>query len=83
MIRISPLIELFPFHLDVYVNGELTKQYDFPEPRESAIYNLVAQVPPMAEDDLAVEVVFRTKSYLTGIVDAGMKSFSLVSAQVR
>ena len=46
-------------------------------------YKLAAPVPPMAEDELAVEVVLRTKSYFTEIVDARMKSFFLVSAQVR
>lgn len=81
-IIIPPRIELFPFHIEMNLNGKAVNQYDFPEPNASGRYALVADLPPLSDDDLAIEVLLRTDSYFTRINDATMRSFRLVSARV-
>ena len=82
-VEIPPIVELFPLRIDLHVNGRLMRQFAFEEPAEEARYTLSAAVPPLSDDDLAIEVLLETDSYFTEIVDPRMKSFRLLSAQVR
>jgi hypothetical protein len=81
-IQIPDRVELFPFVIDLYVNGSSVKRFAFPKPQESGRYRLVGDLPPLSDEDLAVEVILETNSYFTEIVDSKMKSFRFISARV-
>jgi hypothetical protein len=82
-LEIPPLVELFPLQIELHVNGQLMQMFAFDEPADSRRYTLRAGVPPLADDDLAIEVLLETDSYFTGVGDFRMKSFRLLSAEVR
>ena len=80
-IKIPQRPELFPFQLDVFLDGERVRTYEFAD-GESGSHTLRADLPPAGDSGMAVEVLLETDSYFTGIDDHRMKSFRLLAARV-
>jgi hypothetical protein len=81
-IRLPAVLELFPLHLELFVDGQLTDAYDFEQPGEAGLHRLDAALPASTAGAEAVEVLLRTDSYFTRIRDPRMRSFQLISASV-
>ncbi len=79
-IDVPPRPELFPFRVEMSINGRLAETFDFAEPNATGGYTLETVVEAPGE---VVEVLLRTDSYFCEIDDHRMKSFQLISAEAR
>lgn len=69
--------ELFPFRLEMFVNGRSGAVLSLDSSDKGGHYRLVADIDEV--EPIAIEVMLRTDSYWTEIVDDTMKSFRLIS----
>jgi hypothetical protein len=79
-IEIPSRIELFPFHLEVFVNGRDAVGFDFTR-QDAGPQTLTIDHVEALPDRRAIEIVMETASFFTTIDDHRMKSFRLVSAR--
>jgi len=79
-IKIKPKVELFPFSLNLFVNGVKASHFLFENPKPSGIYVLNFELPSSIKGDFVIEIILKTESYFTGISDSRMKSYQLISA---
>ncbi len=80
-IRIPPRPELFPFRVELHLDGRLAETFAYAEPSDTGLYLLEA--PLATPGEKVVEIVLRSDSYFAEIDDHRMKSFQLISAEVR
>ncbi len=80
-IRIPPHPELYPLRVDMLLDGRLAGSFVYAEPAETGHHVLEAPLTTPGEE--AVEIVLETDAYFCGIDDHRMKSFQLISAEVR
>jgi hypothetical protein len=80
-IAIPPRDELFPFVLELFLNGQPTLTHRLDAPTD-AVQRLAADVPQHPANDGPIEVRLETESYFCEIDDHRMKSFQLLSARV-
>lgn len=81
-LRLPARVELFPFRLELRLDGHPAGSWEFTEPSEAGLHTLVAELPPLVPGAEALEVLLETDSYFTEIHDPRMKSFELLSARV-
>ena len=83
-IRISapPLLELFPLQIDLYLNGQRARRFNFAEPHPSGTYTLSVRAPPRSDDHPLLEVVLETSSYFVHFNNGRMRSYQLLSARL-
>jgi hypothetical protein len=79
-LRILPYPELYPFKLEIRINGTDAKTLEVPTPDRAGDYELEISVPGPTELDPALEVLLATKSYFSTIDDHRMKSYQLLRA---
>ena len=82
VIDVPSRMELFPFRLDVHLDGALQETLELASV-EDAGRQVVRAPLPDDDDNNVIEVVLLAGSYFAGIVDGRMKSFRLVSAAVK
>jgi len=76
-LEVPPLPELYPFRLDVHLQGRPAAVLELPNVVEAGKQVLRADIPDL-EGEPALEVVLRTSSYWAGIADPRMKSYRLL-----
>ena len=81
-ISVPEKVELFPFSLDVFLQGQRVTSLELPSLEHSGEHTIEVAVPD-SDYDQAVEVILETSAYWTTIDDPRMKSFYLLSAEVR
>lgn len=80
-IEIPPFIELFPLHIDVFVNGRRSAGFDFGI-SDAGRQTLVVDADSPAPGRDAIEIVLESTTHFTTIDDPRMKSFRLIAARV-
>jgi hypothetical protein len=78
-IEIPPFPELYPFRLDMYLQGCLESTLSLSATADAGRHTLSGEIPPLNNEEPAIEVVLRASSYWSGIDDARMKSYRLLS----
>jgi hypothetical protein len=82
-IEVPPLAELFPFSVELHVDGMVAGRFSFAAPDGGDVHRLTAPVAPASAEDSVVEVILETGSFFSGITDARMKSYKLLGARLR
>ena len=78
-IETPPFPELYPFKLDMYLQGCLKSTLSLPTITDAGRHILAGEIPPLSDEEPAIEVLFRANSYWSEIDDARMKSYRLLS----
>lgn len=84
VIRVPERMELFPFRLEAFVNGELVLTEELASTADAGEKTLslpLTKANPILDE--IVEITLYTDSYFGGISDGRMKSYQLVSAELR
>ena len=79
-LSIPPIPELFPFKLDIRINGQNAEPFEVMAPNSSGIYEIRREVPETEETNPVAEILLTTTSYFSGITDHRMKSYQLIKA---
>ncbi len=78
-VEVPPYVELYPFKLEMRLNGRPSAQLTLNTVQDSGKRLLEAAIPKTSKFGPAIEVVLVTRSYWTTIDDPTMKSYRLVS----
>ena len=81
-ISLPERIELFPFLLELYLDGEKAGELRLSSIAQSGHHEITVELPPASYHPDVVEILLETRSYFAGIVDPFMKSYQLVSARI-
>lgn len=79
-IEVPPLIELYPFEVEMRLQGFLVATLGLESEDEAGRYILQGRIPKMAGSDPVVEVSMTTDSYWTTITNPTMKAYRFISA---
>ncbi len=80
-IDVPARVELFPFDLELQIDGEPAAALSLAGSAEAGRHVLSAALPAAPAGDSALEIVLRTDSYWTEISDPTMKSYRLLSVR--
>ena len=78
-IETPPFPELYPFRLDMYLQGDLKATLSLSTTAEAGKHTLSGEIPPLDDEEPEVEILLRVNSYWSEINDARMKSYRLLS----
>jgi lysophospholipase L1-like esterase len=81
VIDVPARMELFPFRLDVHLDGALQTTLELTDVSDAGPHAIRAALPDNDDNDV-IEVVLIAGSYFADIEDGRMKSFGLVSATI-
>ena len=81
VLRVPPRIELFPFHLEVRIDGDLAHVADLATLSQAGELPVRVDLGRHSQQEV-VEVVLETGSYFCTIEDGRMLSYQLVSAGI-
>ena len=81
-IEVPRRVELFPFRLEVRINGAKAEVLELEDVDAAGSHTIRVPAPGLDHDERVVEVMLETESYFTGIEDPRMKSFRLLSARI-
>lgn len=79
-VEVPDLPELYPFRLDMYLNGKQAADLVLTSAAQAGRHDLIGDLPPPQESS-ALEVELRTDSYFTTVDDPLMRSYRLVSVR--
>jgi len=79
-IDVPPQVELFPYSLQMHLNGHPAAELNLTSNEDSGRHILEGTIPKTQEFDSTIEVLLLTQSYWTTINNPGMKSFYLIKA---
>lgn len=77
-IEVAPFPELYPFRLQMYVQGRPAAVLELSGPAEAGRHRLAGEIP-LGKDEPAVEVILRSDNHYCGIADPRMKSYRILS----
>ena len=80
-VEVPGFIELYPFSLQMFLGGVQAATLELTDVSESGRHRLQGTIPEDTLFESTVEILLRTDSYWTEIVDPTMKSFKLISIQ--
>jgi hypothetical protein len=80
-VEVPPFVELYPFALEMRLDGEPVATLRLAGRTEAGRHVLTGAIPARAQPPVALEVGLRTASYWTGVTDFTMRSYRLVSAR--
>jgi len=86
-IEVPDRIELYPFKLELTLNGEPAHTMEIPAYKNKGIHRIEVDVPIQMTAAIEgkspfLEIMLFTQQYFTGITDHRMKSFRLLSAKL-